>query len=215
MDSKGLAPPSDSNIGRRLSLMRRKSTNKGTPDASQTAASPPATETINEPEMPVSPSKFERSPAVSPMDSRTDANPEEEFSRFDQGPMEDMPAVTPQESDDEHLPAPGPQQQRQWNTNFASRIAPKRQETDGDAFVTPMERGDPVKDVDDAQSETTMEDEPKQSIEPVQDRWAQIRENAARRAARASEEQSTKSRPSHAQSTRETDDGETSGEESE
>ena len=216
-DSKGLAPPADSTVGRRLSLMRKKSTNKGTPDVSQDAVSSPATEMIKEPVMPVSPSKFERSPAISPMDSKADANPDEEFSRFDQGPMEDMPAVTPQESDDDDLPAPEPQLQPQghWNTQFASRIAPKRQETDKDAFVTPMERGDPVHDVDDAQSETTMEEEPKHEVEPVQDRWAQIRENAARRAARASEEQSTQSRPSHAQSTRETDDGETSGEESE
>ena len=91
---------------------------------------------------------------------------------------------------------------------MAARLAPERQQTDSqDDFVTPLERGDPNND---AESEATMEDP--QDIAPEKDRWAQIRENAARRAARASEEQSVQSRPS--QSVRETDDGETSGEES-
>ncbi|KAI7046651.1 hypothetical protein KC352_g46137, partial [Hortaea werneckii] len=108
-------------------------------------------------------------------------------------PMEEMPAPTPKHPD---------------NTNVASRIDPERQESDNGAFETPMERPDPVGDT---QSEATME-EPHR-VEPEKDRWAQIRENAAKRAARASEEQSVQSRPSHQQSMRETDDGETSGEE--
>ena len=75
-----------------------------------------------------------------------------------------------------------------------------------------MEQRDPIEDDrrSEAQSEATMEERP-DPIAPEKDRWATIRENAARRAARASEEQS-ESRPS--QSAR-TEDGETSGEESE
>lgn len=46
----------------------------------------------------------------------------------------------------------------------------------------------------------------------VQDRWATIRENAHKRAARQREEPTE--RPSEDQSTHRTDDGETSGEES-
>ncbi|KAK5124114.1 hypothetical protein LTR85_001817 [Meristemomyces frigidus] len=204
--NKGLSPPSESNLGRRLSLMRKKPSSRGTPNASQVAVAQPSPEMAEEPVMPDSHGQFEQSAAdVSQVDSKSDANPEEEFSRFDQGPMEDMPIATPQDSE-EALPAPAPQ--RHFNTQLAGRIAPERQETEHDEFITPAERGDPIND---AESETTME-EP-QSMEPAADRWAQIRENAAKRAARASEEHSMQSRPSHAQSTRETDDGETSGEE--
>ncbi|KAK4550202.1 hypothetical protein LTR36_003169 [Oleoguttula mirabilis] len=206
--NKGLSPPSESSLGRRLSLMRKKPSSRGTPNASQIAVAQPSPEMMEEPTMPDSHAQFEQSVAdVSQLDSPTDANPEEEFSRFDQGPMQEMPIAAAQVSEDEDLSAPAPQ--RQYNTQLASRIAPERQETNHDTCTTPAERGDPI---DDAVSETTMEERPL-SMEPAADRWAQIRENAAKRAARASEEQSMQSRPSHAQSTRETDDGETSGEE--
>ncbi|KXL46034.1 hypothetical protein M433DRAFT_67457 [Acidomyces richmondensis BFW] len=172
----GLAPPSETNLGRRLSLMRKKPTKKDAvaAAAAQMVTPQPAPETLVEPTMPDSHDRFTNPTDVSHIDDHSDANADEEFSRFDQGPMEDMPAAMPQD-------------QKQ---NFA----------------TPVERADPI---DDGMSEATMEDN--QNAEPEKDRWATIRENAAKRVARASEEQSMQSRTN--QSTRETDDGETSGEE--
>ncbi|KAI7172293.1 hypothetical protein KC324_g10749, partial [Hortaea werneckii] len=229
-NNKGLTPPSETNLGRRLSLLRRKSTKTST-NASQVAVAQPAPENVPDPVSPVSPLSRESSDRVEQSPdyvSRANTGPEvdakDEFARFDQGPMEDMPATEPvsppeyKPTDTEYQPAeesvspleemPAPAPKHPYNTHMASRIDPERQDSDNGAFETPMERLDPV---DDTQSEATME-EP-QRTEPEKDRWAQIRENAAKRAARASEEQSVQSRPSHQQSMRETDDGETSGEE--
>ncbi|KAF2682852.1 hypothetical protein K458DRAFT_56361 [Lentithecium fluviatile CBS 122367] len=110
------------------------------------------------------------------------------FSRFDQGPMDEMPAFVPEDSSEDeaapsvprHAPPPVPEQAR-------------------------PSHHDPA----------TMDDVSEESIDltqqnaVAQDRWAQIRKNAAERAARLSEEQS---RRSQSQSAR-TDEGETSGEE--
>ncbi|KAE8822770.1 hypothetical protein PTNB85_09047 [Pyrenophora teres f. teres] len=112
------------------------------------------------------------------------------FSRFDQGPMEDMPAFVPadDESDDEAAAAPS---------------VPRRQIP---APRTPTEH---MPQHADNISEESVEFSKQAS--PSQDRWAQIRKNAADRAARLSEEQTRRSR-SQSQSQR-TDEGETSGEE--
>ncbi|EMC95004.1 hypothetical protein BAUCODRAFT_577524 [Baudoinia panamericana UAMH 10762] len=237
-----LAPPSETNLGRRLSLLRRKG-GRGGPNGSQIAIAQPAPETIHEP-MPELPGQ--RDGAVDMSDARSDANPEEEFSRFDQGPIAEMPSASPAEdvpeirTDYHHheepeteLPAPTPQ--RHFNTQLASRIAPgttehPTQEAETEAFVTPLEHSEAEEDTyqnapppappaatHDAQSEVTMDEhEPAHDQSAAeQDRWAKIRENAARRAAmaRGSEEHSMQSRTNQSQLSRETDDGETSGEE--
>jgi len=117
------------------------------------------------------------------------------FSRFDQGPMEDMPAFVPEDSDDEEHAAPPVVHRR-----------PVGQEARVPRPVTPPQ-----------QAAYTRDDMSEDSVEvgrqasPSQDRWAQIRRNAAERAARLSEEQTHRSR-SQSQSQR-TDEGETSGEE--
>lgn len=209
-----LAPPANSEPTRRLSLMRKK---KVPPAPQQAAAPEPAapspvpSELEAAPVMPVSNGQYVHSDTnVSQIDPRDQAHADKEFSRFDQGPMDDMPSVTPHSSEHDIV---APQAQRGFQTGLASRLADQH-ETESPNFVTPMERSDPIED--DTQSETTMEDHPREVAQPTDtekdpaDRWATIRENAARRAARASEEQS-ESRPS--QSAR-TDDGETSGEES-
>jgi hypothetical protein len=117
------------------------------------------------------------------------------FSRFDQGPMDDMPAFVPDdESDDEAAAAP----------NIARRQAPRY---DAPASpVTPTPNAAHTRD-DISEESITL----KTDSAPTNDRWAQIRRNAAERAARLSEEQSRRSR-SQSQSQR-TDEGETSGEE--
>ncbi len=123
--------------------------------------------------------------------SRVDTNEREhadrEFSTFDQGPLSDQPAFAPSDT-------------------------PPREE-----FLTPGEEPQhgPIslnsgRSFQQTESSADEEDGPAltQQVSPT-DRWAQIRRNAAERAARQSEEQTSRSRTE----TR-TDDGETSGEES-
>ncbi|KAF3001446.1 hypothetical protein E8E13_008055 [Curvularia kusanoi] len=118
------------------------------------------------------------------------------FSRFDQGPMEDMPAFVPEDSDDEyHDAAPAVQRRPVGQNSKTSR-----------PVTPPQQRGAYARD--DISEDSV---EAGRQASPSQDRWAQIRRNAAERAARLSEEQTRRSR-SQSQSQR-TDEGETSGEE--
>lgn len=120
---------------------------------------------------------------LSLVDSRDEAEAKREFSRFDQGPLDDQPAFVPDENvdDDDATPPPiarHPRSSEVLNKNF--------------------DAGPP-------------EEKLSNSASPgVQDRWAQIRKNAAERAAvRQSEEQS------HGAQSKTTDgDDDTSGEES-
>ena len=130
--------------------------------------------------------EFQESQAsLSRVDTNEQRHAEHEFQTFDQGPLEDVPAFVPQDS--------------------------PRMSSNSHAFAqhTTEEHEDEPRD--DASNASEHSSELTQQISPVQDRWAQIRKNAAARAAmqneRQSEEQSRK--------TDRTDDGETSGEESE
>lgn len=222
-----LAPP-EQGLGRRISLMRKKPSpvpsrenSEAEVPQSQITEHPNASELEGDPVMPAS-NGNNSTANLSHVDSiQEHQKAKTEFARFDQGPV-DMPAATPDASDPEIA---APRAQRTFNTRLAQQIAPEGATGATEKFETPMERSNPI-DNEDAQSEATME-EPQEEAQPAQDRWAMIRENAAKRAARAneqkaedpkvddqraSEEQSTQSRPS--QSAR-TDDGETSGEESE
>lgn len=155
--------------------------------------------------------KFERSPAVSstalpdsrkpspPPVSRSVATQQEvdnTFSRFDQGPMEDMPAFVPDDDDSDDEAAVAPTVPRRQAPQYVEQQSP----------VTPKQH---IRQQRDDISEESVE--LARHVSPSQDRWAQIRKNAAERAARLSEEQSRRSR-SQSQSQR-TDEGETSGEE--
>ncbi|KAF1842681.1 uncharacterized protein K460DRAFT_356509 [Cucurbitaria berberidis CBS 394.84] len=130
-------------------------------------------------------------PPIGPGSAATQQEIDQAFSRFDQGPMEDMPAFVPDDSDDE-----APVVSRRQMPQYVEQPGP----------VTPIQRV--AQHRDDISEESI--DLTKQAS-PSQDRWAQIRKNAADRAARLSEEQSRRSR-SQSQSQR-TDEGETSGEE--
>lgn len=119
------------------------------------------------------------------------------FTKFDQGPMEDMPAFVPADvdsSDDEAAAAPS---------------IPRRQVPHYSAIQDPVPPTQYVPQPSDDISEKSIE--LTRHVSPSQDRWAQIRKNAAERAQRLSEEQVRRSR-SQSQSQR-TDEGETSGEE--
>lgn len=118
------------------------------------------------------------------------------FTRFDQGPMEDMPAFVPADDDSDDDDA------------AAAPTVPRRQPQYSEQRepVTPTQY---VPHQSDDISEESIE--LTRHVSPSQDRWAQIRKNAAERAQRLSEEQVRRSR-SQSQSQR-TDEGETSGEE--
>ena len=222
----GLAPPSESNLGRRLSMMRRKPAASATPKQSQVSVAPsepePAIETAHEPVMPGSYDQYKQSrPDMSRVDTQDRQDAEHAFSRFDQGPLQDMPAELPSRSSiDDDAPTEEPPSQPRYNTRAAALLAPQRTHSEmpsSEEFATPMERGDPTNDVESEASIEIKKEAPPPAYDPS-DRWAKIKENAARRAARAneraSEEQSLQSRPSQAVTDR-TEDGETSGEESE
>jgi hypothetical protein len=127
-----------------------------------------------------------------------------EFSRFDQGPLEDVPAYVPEDSSEvtptERSPMPEIQQSHPRVTDIQPSANESPQET---SFETPAE--EPQQNLD---SVSEASDDYQQTM-PVTDRWARIRKNAAERAQRLSEEQSGRSRSQSAK----TDDGETSGEE--
>ncbi len=114
-----------------------------------------------------------------------------EFSTFDQGPLVEQPAFIPPNS-------PVRSEQVKSAREELSQQIPG-------AFESPVKEGEV--DVADETDEADETDGLTRSISPVQDRWAQIRKNAAERAAKQLEQQN---RPSEAK----TDDGETSGEES-
>ena len=158
---------------------------------------------------------YERSPAASSAalaDSRRPSPPlapgsaaheqqqaNQAFSRFDQGPMDDMPAFAPEDdTDDEAAAAPSIPRRQLPRYNDPPSPSPN---PIAPTPYTPHQRDDI------SEESITL----KIDSVPSNDRWAQIRKNAAERAARLSEEQSRRSR-SQSQSQR-TDEGETSGEE--
>ena len=144
--------------------------------------------------------------SLSRVDTSEQRQAEHEFRTFDQGPLQDVPAFVPKDSpvmgsgfskSREHIPQEHP------HPTKAHEIAAR-------VFSAPLVSPPTEREVPDDDSDKS--NELIQQISPVQDRWAQIRKNAAERAAlqtssRQSEEQSRK--------TDRTDDGETSGEESE
>ena len=126
--------------------------------------------------------------SLSRVDTSEQQHADREFRAFDQGPLEDQPAFVPEDSPS----------RMSSDLNGSVRNDHGQEATEHE----PVE--DEHEPVDDASEDTN---DLTRQISPVQDRWAQIRKNAAERAARQSEEQSRQ--------TDKTDDGETSGEESE
>ena len=166
---------------------------------SQRPATPPMEPTYQTPDIPPAsdsiprvvavesrghPSKTRRGPEEGSL-RRVDTNEREDadraFSAFDQGPLLEQPALVPPESPISPESAPNLEkgQDQQVPGAFNHRMEEEKDKS------TDLVR----------------------EISPVQDRWAQIRKNAAERAARQNEEQG---RPSEMR----TDDDETSGEES-
>jgi len=139
--------------------------------------------------------------------SRVDTNEREhadhEFATFDQGPLVEQPAFAPTDS---YAPTPSPKPEP-FFTPREEEPSPA-QPFSAHATVTVQRPDEHV-----TENNQTAEEEPAQltkEISPM-DRWAQIRKNAAERAARQAEE--AQARPIHTETR--TDDGETGAEESE
>ncbi|KAF2498476.1 hypothetical protein BU16DRAFT_295577 [Lophium mytilinum] len=211
----GLQVP-ESGLGRRMSQLRK----KPSPPVPAAEKSPAPSELTAKPEPVVAYSPaIGESPAVSavshehdysgdaprPSGPRMTTYEQQEadhaFARFDQGPMDDMPAFVPDDaSDEEHMTALPPPH---FNQHAASHPASVEEEAYHEEEMPHPHDPSARDDISEQSIDLTRQ------ASPAQDRWAQIRKNAAERAARLSEEQS---RRSQSQSNR-TDEGETSGEE--
>lgn len=237
-----LHPPSETNVGRRLSLLRKKTPTQAVPTRATVPAE--ATDVPQQSSEPIKTTSDARGgtyldySALRGQDhdgsenasmSRVDTNEQQDaaraFSRFDQGPIIDAPAFAPRDSVDtweQDEDTPSVPRYRDEGSDYLQGHpgVPQRSEfASPNQFATPMEY---PSHGEDTASETSTQHSEAQYAQatavPAPDRWAQIRKNAAERAARLSEEQSRRSvSQSVSQSMRSdrTDEGETSGEESE
>lgn len=176
--------PSNS-LSRRLSGMGRRKT----PPAA--TAMLPTNET-NEESLPLpQPPAFQDS-EVSLVESSEQRRADREFNTFDQqGPL-DQPAFIPQDS---------PRREESPRPSFVAESEVSRpstaQQDRGPHFEPPIGRGE---------YEPSLSDEEDRPPSPAEDRWAQIRKNAAERAGKMNDK--------HRESVDKTEDGEDSGEES-
>ncbi|KAK8168320.1 hypothetical protein BKA80DRAFT_308106 [Phyllosticta citrichinensis] len=136
---------------------------------------------------------------VSRVHTREQEEAEQQFSNFDQGP--DDNSYGTDYTDEEPSPSTPPAQKSYTHANRPGQA----QHTTAGYDASQAESSEY------ASSEASMH-EAQQAMPPAQDRWAQIRKNAAERAMRVSEDRSTRPRHSESVSMR-TEDGETSGEE--
>lgn len=150
----------------------------------------PANDQSQQPLSELSQPKADGFESLSQTSSQEKASAAREFSRFDQGPLMEQPAFVPAGD------APSDDDEKEEVRAFEPPHRPQHQSVYSTVTV---------------QTEGTDEDSGTDLAMQMSahDRWAQIRRNAAERAARASEDQG-RSRTE----TRTTDDGETSGEES-
>ncbi|KAK5014451.1 multicopy suppressor of a budding defect [Cryomyces antarcticus] len=192
-----------SSISRRISMLRKRSSPAVTPLAEipYVSAMPPSP-VPTEPDAPIPDAHYaDSAPSLSHVDSTEQHHADDAYSKFAQGPLAASAVPLLRESTENRqadMTFP------QFKTRAAQLLHSQRDSSEAPAG----EYAPPTEHDNDAESETSVELKDQMSF-PA-DRWAQIRKNAAERAARMSEEQSQQSRPS--QSGR-TDDGETSGEE--
>jgi hypothetical protein len=125
---------------------------------------------------------------------------DQEFARFDQGPLEDVPAFVPDDAAEPSDAAPSPSIPTSRYVSIDEEPKPKHKP------LAPIPAA-----ADDSEDEDELNDAaPAPTVTTTSDRWAQIRKNAAERAQRMNTDQ--QHGRNHSQSNR-SDDGETSGEE--
>lgn len=213
---------SQSTIGRRLSLIGRKKSPGSSAVPSPVAA--PIRDSEEQNIFPPAPTPHNRfgnheDSADSKVNlSRVNTNEERqanrEFRHFDEGPLTDQPAFAPQDSPERHLSEasipvePVHEKQVQERQAIQTRVSPNHEvdlhrQPGEKQYVREEQRNDPE----------ISESEDERSASPAPARWAQIRKNAAERAARLQNENAT--RQSHGEKTDDSDgDGETLPEES-
>lgn len=222
------APAPASNLSRRFSTVGRKRVPTNTvPLGASPASSAPPAETAGGPEIrapiPIAAKRFEPAKNFG-MASRTSLlvdtfeqrQGDRGAHRFDQGPMLDQPAFVPEDSPERQPSTP------------ASAVAPPLENHPANRNHSSEEEAqpadsNPVANRQEAGPADVSESEEEESESPPLDRWAQIRKNAAERAARQNGAKPTqaiyveeRSRASNVTRTDDDDaDGETSGEESE
>lgn len=213
---------SQSTIGRRLSLIGRKKSPGSSAVPSPVAAPIRDSEERNiSPPAPTPRTRFgshegsaDSKVNLSHVNTNEEHQANREFRRFDQGPLADQPAFAPQDSPERHLSeastqfAPVHEEQVHGRRTIPTRISPNHEV---DLHRQPGE----VKYVREEQhiEPEISESEDERSASPAPDRWAQIRKNAAERAAKLQNENAT--RQSHGDKTDDSDgDGETLPEES-
>ena len=197
-----IASASSTSLSRRFSGIGRK---KMSPVSGPT--SPPIADEEEPPPLPPAPfkAKYESEASPSNLDGNEEGPQNREVHKFNQGPL-DQPAFVP--ADDAHN-SPRVSFVAEGSTDAPSRLTTPDK---GAYYPPPIGRGEyePSVSTEERPPSSPMPVSVPVSEQPTQtDRWAQIRKNAAERAAKASEEK--KSGVSHDK----VEDGEESGEESE
>ncbi|KAF3911681.1 hypothetical protein AA313_de0203247 [Arthrobotrys entomopaga] len=181
-----VAPPAPKNLtvpdkSERRPSLRSKS--NGVTNGNKASAEPIAFDSFQTArETAVSPKPIatrETTPTASIVEENTAKN---EFSRFDQGPL-DIPAFVPDDDSPETSPVPVRTNNSQTRFAASREHIPDVPGTENRYDVSPpSEKAEPVSEP--VPNDTSPERSPQSSpvMEPVQDRWAQIKANAAARA---------------------------------
>jgi hypothetical protein len=216
---EGKKPAPDANAGppdslEHLSKIRMTNPSAASRAVPQRPLTPPASdrgESVTAPAHPEEPEIVHEGPKtrrdeeydkLSRVDTSEREHADHEFATFDQGPLVDQPAFAPADS---YAPTPSPKPEPFFTPREEEPSQAQRFSTH--ATVTVQRPDEHVTEHDKA-----AEEEPPQltmEVSPM-DRWAQIRKNAAERAARQAEE--AQARTLHTETR--ADDGEASGEES-
>ncbi|KAI9811322.1 MAG: hypothetical protein M1827_005481 [Pycnora praestabilis] len=207
----GLKAPQHSKLGGRMSYIRNKSEPQSTQASTepvQKVEDPPVNSTVDD--TPIASPITDTTPhpcresqqSFSRVDSIEQHDADKAFKSFDQGPLDDVPAFVPEASSERGVspefftPAEPETIQAPLENGFHTRAAAM--------LFNPNRAIEP--DFDNEEIEQQPEELTREMSAP-QDRWAQIRKNAAERAARQSEDYSRQSQSAK------TDDGETTEEE--
>lgn len=175
---------------------RQQSLQREVSDSPQAAQSPGSSEPAHA-EPTYEPSMVSAHENVSRVDTNDAEEARDEFSRFDQGPLQEQPAFTPEEEEDDATPPP-----------IQRHRSPALPEPETEAEPEPAP--EPEKKKIKPRPRPMMEPQQSQAA-PAIERWAQIRKNAADRAA-AAQQQKTEELPRPA--AKPEGESDTSGEES-
>jgi len=206
-------PPSEASLGRRPSLTRKKPVPQTTEVAIPADDDHSRTSMTHEQPSISEHAESESQPPLSRVDTSDHEHVQDEFSRFDQGPLTDAPAFVPEEHvESDHEVTPYAERKQASESDLGPNHAAVAQSHQTSVYATPMEADAPERHTrDNMQDEEHSQEQ--QPLSPAADRWAQIRKNAAERNARPSEDNSMRSRGQSTVTQNTEGASETSGEE--